>query len=208
MHGHDAFGAEPGLLVLTGVWLAMMTAMMAPVAAPWVLAFNRLESRNAVRRMQAIVSTFSFAAGYLTAWLAYSIAAASVQRTLLVLGLLDARHPWSSVVAASILAGAGLYQFAPIKRACLFHCRNPISYFLRRWRNGSTAGFHLGLAHGLFCVGCCWALMAVSLAVGMTDALWMIAIGAVVFVEQVVPLGDRLRAPLGVALIAAGLLRF
>jgi predicted metal-binding membrane protein len=177
------------MLALTGMWLAMMTAMMTPVAAPWVLAFNRLQSRDLVRRRHAIVSTAVFSAGYLVAWLAYSIGAAIVQRVLLSFGLLDARHPWSSVAAAGILVGAGLYQFAPLKHACLTHCRNPLS-------------------HGLFCVGCCWAIMATSLAVGLSSPVWMLVLTAVVFVEQVVPLGQHLRVPLGTALIVAGLLHF
>ena len=112
-----------------------------------------------------------------------------------------------SAVGAAILIGAGTFQFAPIKQACLTHCRNPITYFLTRWRNGPTGGFRLGLGHGLFCVGCCWALMALALIVGMTHVLWMVALTLAVFVEQVLPHGHRLRIPLGVALIAAGLLR-
>jgi predicted metal-binding membrane protein len=207
VHGHDTFTRDPGLLVLTGMWLAMMTAMMAPVAAPWVLAFSRFGSGGAVRGTRALASTLSFTAGYLAAWLLYSFVAAALQQTLLSAGLLDPQHPWSSFAGAGILMGAGAYQFAPIKRACLTHCRNPITYFLTRWRNGSTAGFRLGLGHGLFCVGCCWALMTLALVVGMTNVLWMIALTAAVFVEQVIPHGHRLRIPLGLALIAAGLLR-
>ena len=207
MHTHETFTSDPGLLVLTGMWLAMMTAMMAPVAAPWVIAFSRFGSGGAVWDARSVVSTLSFTAGYLTAWLGYSIVAAAIQRALVLVGVLDPQHAWSSVVAAAILIGAGAYQFAPIKRACLTHCRNPITYFLTRWRNGSAAGFRLGLGHGVFCVGCCWALMALALVVGMTNALWMIALTAAVFVEQVVQHGHRLRIPLGIALIASGLLR-
>jgi predicted metal-binding membrane protein len=206
VHAHDAATGGPGLLSLTGMWLAMMTVMMTPVAAPWVIAFSRCRSAAAARGANAVATLF-FSAGYLTAWLAYSIAAAALQRTLLTFGWLDAGHPWSSLVAGSLLIGAGAYQFAPLKRACLTHCRNPITYFLLRWRNGTTAGFRLGLGHGVFCVGCCWALMAVALVVGMTHVVWMIALTVVVFVEQVVPLGHRMRIPLGVALLAAGFLR-
>ena len=146
MHTHETFTSDPGLLVLTGMWLAMMTAMMAPVAAPWVIAFSRFRSGGAVWDARSVVSTLSFTAGYLTAWLGYSIVAAALQRMLVLVGVLDPQHAWSSVVAAAILIGAGAYQFSPIKRACLTHCRNPITYFLTRWRNGSdhrliVAGF-------------------------------------------------------------------
>jgi predicted metal-binding membrane protein len=193
--------AGPGLLTLTGMWLAMMTAMMAPVAWPWIVAFQRFGADARARSAGAVAATLSFSSGYLVAWLGYSILAAALQRGLTALGIFDG-HPWSSAVRAGILIGAGAYQFAPLKRACLSHCRNPITYFLTRWRNGPTAGFRLGLGHGVFCVGCCWALMATALAVGMANLWWMAALTAVAFVEQVIPHGDRIRVPLGIALIA------
>jgi predicted metal-binding membrane protein len=105
-----------------------------------------------------------------------------------------------------VLIGAGLFQFTLLKRACLTHCRNPLSFLLARWNNGPIGGYRLGLSHGWFCVGCCWALMATTLVVGMSNLWWMLAVTAAVFVEQVVPRGHLLRVPLGVALVGAGLL--
>jgi predicted metal-binding membrane protein len=189
------------------MWFAMMTGMMAPVAWPWVRAFQRVDGDRRLGRAGALASTLTFSSGYLTAWLGYAIAAAALQMALLPSAAHGDRLPWSSMASAVILMGAGVYQFAPAKRACLTHCRNPLTYFLRRWREGRIAGFRLGFGHGLFCVGCCWALMLTALVVGMSHVGWMLALTAVVFTEQVVPHGHRLRAPLGIALIASGLVQ-
>lgn len=187
MPAHHAFVA----LVL--MWLAMMTAMMAPVAWPWVRAYARIDARPA--------AVAGFGSGYLAAWLGYSVGAALVQ-----LALARAGAAIVGMAGGALLVVAGLYQLASLKRACLTHCRSPLTYFLARWRSGPAGGFRLGIAHGLFCVGCCWALMLTALAVGVMNLWWMAALAAVAFVEQVVPRGDRLRVPLGVALVSAGLL--
>ena len=181
---HDHAVSAPGFGASVAMWFGMMTAMMAPTVWPWIRSFARFGG-----------STASFASGYLASWLAYSIAAAAAQ---------IAFHP-SASFASAVFVAAGVYQLAPLKRACLAHCRNPISFFLARWRNGPAGGFRMGVEHGLYCVGCCWALMATTLAVGMANVGWMAALGAVAFVEQVVRRGDVLRVPLGLALIAAGL---
>ena len=212
MHDH-AGNAGAGLIALTGMWFAMMIAMMAPVAWPWVVAFQRFGSKDGRDHVPgrsaaaSTLSTLSFAGGYAAAWGAYSVAAAGLQGALTAMGLLDPRHRWSSIAAAAILAGAGAYQFAPLKRACLAHCRSPLTYFLMRWRNGPTAGFRLGFGHGIFCVGCCWALMATALVVGMSSLWWMLALTAVAFVEQVMPLGAQVRFALGITLLAAAALQ-
>jgi predicted metal-binding membrane protein len=153
-------------------------------------------------------ATARFAAGYLLAWLAYAIGAALLQRVLLRTALMP---PASDVViprvGAVILLVAGLYQFAPLKRACLTHCRTPLGYFLTRWRNGPMGAFRMGLQHGLFCVGCCWALMATAFAVGVMNVWWMAALGVLAFVEQVAPQGQMLRRALGTAFLVAGIWR-
>jgi predicted metal-binding membrane protein len=176
----------------------MMALMMAPTAWPWMAAFRRVVDRSAM-------ATAAFAAGYLSAWLAYAAAAGVAQAGLVRVDVLDgssAARPW---LAAAILVGAGVYQLVPLKRACLTHCRNPISYLLQRWHDAPRSGFRLGFGHGVYCVGCCWALMATMLAVGMTHVWWMGALAAATFIEQVVPHGHRARVPLGLALVAGGL---
>ena len=172
-------------LPLTGMWFAMMTAMMAPTVWPWVAAFNRFGGNTAL-----------FSGGYAAAWLLYSLAAASIQMLL--------PHELSTGLTASILLAAGAFQFAPLKRACLMHCRNPLTYFLVHWRNGASGSFGMGLHHGLFCVACCWALMATTLAVGVMSLWWMAAVAATTFAEQVSPRGEHVRIGVGLALIAGG----
>jgi predicted metal-binding membrane protein len=166
----------------------MMTLMMVPTVWPWVGAFNRFGGNRAV-----------FSSGYAAAWLLYSIAAASIQLLL--------PHELPKALAAAILVTAGAFQFAPIKRACLMHCRNPLTYFLTRWRDGASGGFRMGFGHGLFCVACCWALMATTLAVGVMSLWWMSALAVVTFAEQVSPSGNRVRILAGVALLVGGALR-
>lgn len=184
----------------------MMAVMMAPVVWPWVLAFHRFGGGADGRRARA-VSTASFSSGYLTAWLFYAVGAALLQVLLLRAGAVDSLRGLAPAAGAGVLVIAGAFQFAPLKRACLMHCRNPLTYFLTRWRDGPAGAFRMGLGHGFFCVGCCWALMATALAVGVMNMWWMAALTAATFAEQVLPRGDRLRVPLGVALVAAGVLR-
>lgn len=189
-HAHHA-----GYLALVVMWQVMMTAMMAPVVWPWVHAYSRLDSRPLGR--------VGFSGGYFVAWLGYSAAAAALQ-----FAWLRAAPVAPPALGAAILAGGGLYQFAPLKRACLTHCRNPLTWFLARWHGGPAGGFRLGLGHGAYCVGCCWALMLTALALGVMSLGWMAVLAAVAFVEQVVPRGDLVRVPLGAALVSGGLLRW
>jgi predicted metal-binding membrane protein len=205
-HAPDALAFWP----LTLTWLVMMAAMMAPTAWPWVRAFQRFAGIDDLSgRARRLAATLQFAAGYLVAWLAYSAAAALAQIALRSGGMPDhATGSAASRAGAALFLVAGLYQFAPLKRACLTHCRSPFSFFLARWRNGPASGFRLGAQHGLYCLGCCWALMATALAVGAMSVGWKIALGAIAFVEQVAPYGYTLRRPLGIALVAAGVWRW
>lgn len=173
---------------LAGMWFAMMTAMMVPAVWPWVAAFNRLGGNTAL-----------FSGGYAAAWLFYSLAAAAIQLWL--------PHELSTGVTASIFLAAGAFQFAPLKRACLMHCRNPLTYFLVHWRDGAAGSFGMGLHHGLFCVACCWALMATTLAVGVMSVWWMAALAVAAFAEQVTPWGERVRIGIGIALLSGAALR-
>jgi predicted metal-binding membrane protein len=203
MTGHAHFTA--GLVPLASMWLAMMAAMMAPAVWPWVWAFRRFAGGA---HGAGTFATAQFASGYLVAWAGYAVAAALLQRALLQRGLMqpsgDAVAP---EVAAVIFVLAGVYQFAPLKRACLTHCRTPLGYFLTRWRDGPIAAVRMGLHHGLFCVGCCWALMATAFAVGVMNVWWMAALGLAAFLEQIAPHRYRLRHAVGGALLAGGILR-
>jgi predicted metal-binding membrane protein len=202
-HAHTALGAAFWPLAL--MWFAMMAAMMAPTAWPWVRAFRRFSGTEGGAKSAA---TAAFAAGYLLAWLGYGIGAALLQQTLQRMALL---HPPGDVAVTRtggvILLIAGLYQFAPLKRACLAHCRTPFGYFLTRWHDGPIGPLRMGLHHGLFCVGCCWALMATAFAVGVMNAWWMAALGVLTLAEQVAPQGHLLRRASGVGFLATGIWR-
>lgn len=201
---HGVGFASTGPVSLGVMWFGMMAAMMTPTVWPWIVAFDRL-GRDGRGPLERGVGVLSFSSGYLVAWLLYSVAAVLVQLSLQRSGAL-VDHKLASMFGTGVFLAAGLFQFAPVKRACLMHCRSPISYFLARWRNGPVSGFRMGLGHGVFCVGCCWALMATALAVGTMNLWWMAVLTVAVFAEQVLPQGDRVRRPLGVALIVAGLL--
>jgi predicted metal-binding membrane protein len=178
---------------LVTMWFGMMTLMMAPTAWPWATTFSRMSSPSSV--VSSFSQTTVFLGGYASAWLFYSLAAATIQLLL--------PHELPAALGASILFVAGTFQFTPIKRACLMHCRNPLTYFLTRWRDGASGGFRMGFSHGLFCVACCWALMATTLAVGVMSLWWMAALAIVTFAEQVSPWGDRVRLGVGVLLLVA-----
>jgi predicted metal-binding membrane protein len=178
------------------MWFGMMTLMMAPTAWPWATTFSRMSSPSSV--VSNCSQTTVFLGGYAAAWLFYSLAAASIQLLL--------PHQLPNALGASILFTAGAFQFTPIKRACLMHCRNPLTYFLTRWRDGASGGFRMGFGHGLFCVACCWALMATTLAVGVMSLWWMAVLAFVTFAEQVSPWGDRVRVIVGIGLIGASAL--
>ena len=206
MHGHDGAPGAAGFWLLTVMWFGMMTAMMAPTVWPWAQSFHRLSDRESGRSFRA---TVAFVAGYLLAWFAYSLGAASLQLVLQRAGMLGhATASMTTGLGAAVFLFAGLYQFAPIKRACLTHCRTPLGYFLSRWDDGPTGGFRLGVNHGLFCVGCCWALMATSFAVGVMNVWWMAVLAAIAVMEQVAPQGYRLRVPLGVGFVIAGIWQY
>jgi amidase len=196
-HAHGA-----GFAALAAAWLVMMTAMMTPAALPWLRAFATLTAGPTRSRARAAAA---FAAGYFAVWSAYSIIAAAAQLALQHTDWFDALHGrLAAPIGGAVLIAAGLLQFAPFKRACLTHCRNPLTYLMTRWRNGPPSGFRVGLSHGAFCVGCCWALMAAAFALGVMNLWWMLALTAIVTIEQVLPRGDRIGRGAGLAMAIWG----
>jgi predicted metal-binding membrane protein len=204
---HHGGHSDSNVISLAAMWLVMMIVMMAPVVWPWVRAFHRFDLSGR-RADGSSLATAEFIGGYIVAWSGYALVAAAVQIGLQKLQMFDVvgdrLGPWP---AATVLAAAGLYQLAPLKRACLTHCRNPMTYFLTRWRPGPAGGLRIGLAHGAYCVGCCWALMATAFAVGVMNTWWMAFLTAAAFIEQVSPWGARLRVPLAIAMGAAAAAR-
>jgi predicted metal-binding membrane protein len=184
-----------------GVWVTMMAAMMLPAVLPVVLLFARVSSER-LRRGQAAVGTPVFLAGYFTVWTAFGIAAYFLARWIGALHL-HALH-WEDggrYFAAGAIGLAALYQLTPLKRVCLKHCRSPLGIVLNHWRDGRLGAVRMGAEHGGWCVGCCWGLMLALFAVGVMSIAWMVIIAAAIFVEKVLPRGERLTWPLGALLI-------
>ena len=197
-----------------GMWLAMTGIMMGPVVYPWLRALWRMEARGgpgsavgaggvgARRGRFARAATIPFAGGYMLAWAGFSAAAAGVHAGLAAMSVPVPFAMDAPVLSATALGLAGAFQFTALKEACLSHCRSPAGFLLTRWRPGAGAAARLGIEHGLYCVGCCWALMALALAVGMINLVWMGLLMAVMVAETVLPFGARLTRPVGVALLA------
>jgi predicted metal-binding membrane protein len=201
---HPWSWVEAGSLAV--MWAVMMVAMMTPSAAPMILMFASVHRRRATEGRPA-VPTAVFVLGYLVVWTIFSVAAAVTQTGLHTAALLSpAMATTSPLLAGGLLIVAGVFQWTPLKRACLATCRSPLSFLMSRWREGRGGAFMMGLRHGLYCLGCCWALMALLFVAGVMNLLWVAAIAAAVLVEKVVPRGDLLSRLAGVALVAAGLL--
>jgi predicted metal-binding membrane protein len=190
----------PGAAYVAG-WVLMLTAMMLPTALPVLAILHRIAARRGHGgRLVALA-----AGGYLAAWIGFGIAAHLADAAL---GGLVRRSPWLTfngwAIGAAVLAGAGLFQFSTLKRRCLDRCRSPLGTVLGHWHGRSPAreAVALGLAHGIFCVGCCWALMLIMFVVGAGNVGWMLLLGLVMAAEKNLPVGRRLSAPLGVLLLA------
>jgi predicted metal-binding membrane protein len=188
------------LLAITVMWAVMMVAMMLPSALPMIRTFAALSVQHGERhRAQA------FLAAYLAVWAAFSIAATGMQWTLQAAGWLNPMiASTSAALNATLLVIAGVYQFTPLKQVCLAKCRTPAGFLLGEWRPGVGGGFVMGLRHGLFCVGCCWVLMALLFVGGVMNLAWIVALSVTVAIEKLFPSGARMSQWLGTALIVAG----
>ncbi len=184
------------------MWQAMVVAMMTPTVVPWISVFARLTAQTEDQGSSPR-AVGAFAGGYFVVWLGYSVAAAALQMALQGLGLL-ADHRVVLPLAGVVLVLAGSSQFLPLKRACLSHCRNPLTYFLARWKNRPTGGFRLGATHGAYCLGCCWLVMLSGFGVGLMNLAWMAVLTLVLCLEQVAPGVERIGQTAGLAMAAWG----
>jgi predicted metal-binding membrane protein len=185
-----------------GIWVTMMAAMMLPSAMPMVLLFSKASS-GATRRPG--LATGLFVTGYLIVWTGFGLVAYGLFR--LVRGLDTSHLAWDRegpVVAGAAIVLAGVYQLTPLKQVCLRHCRTPLSFVMHHWHSGRLGAVRMGIVHGAWCVGCCWALMVVLFAVGVMSITWMVVLAAIVFAEKVLPFGERAARVLAVVLIAFG----
>jgi predicted metal-binding membrane protein len=193
----------PAALYIGG-WLLMVTAMMLPTALPLLEIFRRTIAARSDRHRLLIL----LIAGYLAVWAGFGLIAHLVD---LGVQALVRESPWLTfnawAIGAGMLALAGLFQFSALKYRCLEQCRTPLAFVARHWRGASAAreAFVLGADHGLYCVGCCWALMLLMFVVGTGSVGWMLLLGAAMAIEKYLPWGRRLSAPLGFTLLACSI---
>lgn len=185
-----------------GMWIAMCVAMMLPTALPLVFAFARIHARLAPGTAVAVAA---LVAGFLAAWSAFAALAAAAHGALAASGrLTPAVALVDRELSAALLVAAGLYQFLPWKHACLRGCRSPIETLAEGWPADAAGAAALGLRSGAFCVGCCWAMMAATFAVGAMDLGWALAFSLLMLAEKTLPRGPALARWAGAALVAAG----
>jgi predicted metal-binding membrane protein len=198
---HSRLPVWAALLLFLLAWQAMITAMMLPSSLPLIRLFGVIgAAQPRAGRAQA-----AFLGGYALVWTGFGAAAflgdIGIHRGVHAWPWL-AMHPW--VVPGVTLAVAGMFQFSALKERCLTVCRHPAALLLRHYRRGAAAALRLGLRHGVFCLGCCWALMLVAFAAGVSNLAWMAAFTAVMVFEKTGPGGDRGAVPVGVALLSFG----
>jgi predicted metal-binding membrane protein len=169
-----------------------------------VLLFGSLARRSAHavpgHAMHALL------AGYLAVWMAFSLGATALQRALATTSILSPMMEVTSTRASAVLLlAAGLYQFTPLKNACLRICQSPLGFLMTRWRSGTWGAFRMGVDHGVYCVGCCWALMLLLFAGGVMNLTVIVALTAVVAIEKLARIGVHGAQAIGVVLIAAAM---
>ena len=188
------------------MWAVMMVGMMAPSAAPMILMYARVGRHgNAVGK--PLAATGWFAAGYVLSWIGFSLAATILQWTIERAALLDSRMTSvSNVLGGLVLIATGIYQWTPLKDVCLAQCQTPLQFLMRHggFRGDVPGSLLLGLRHGAYCVGCCWALMALLFVGGVMNVLWIALLSILVLAEKVTPFGRWVARAAGVVCVAAG----
>lgn len=194
------------LLLVAAMWAAMMVGMMVPSATPMVVAYTDWTRRGRADGSNA-AAVGAFLSGYVVVWLAFSLLAALLQLMLEGVGLLTAMGATSRPqLGGTVLVLAGVFQVTPWKESCLRRCRTPVGFLIAEWREGARGGLVMGVRHGIYCLGCCWALMAVLFVVGTMHLVWMALIAAFVLAEKLAPRALGVRYVAGAGLIGWGLL--
>jgi predicted metal-binding membrane protein len=211
----DMYGAMDGLsawmmtaawdaeyfVLMFGMWAVMMIGMMVPSALPAILLFGKVVAGKEA----PLARTYAFAGGYVLAWASFSIVATVLQWGLSQAALLSPMMVGTSAtLGAAVLIAAGIYQWTPLKQVCLTRCRSPMAFLSQHWRPGVGGALRLGALHGLYCVGCCWALMLLLFVGGVMSLLWIGAITIFVLLEKLAPFGVQGGKLSGALLVAAG----
>lgn len=187
------------------MWVVMMVAMMTPSALPVILMYQTVRRRQN-KENNLLASTWLFLLGYLVTWTGFSAAATLAQWGLHSAALLSPNiASVSPLLGGALLIGAGVYQLTPLKNACLSHCRTPMGFLLTEWRDGKLGPLVMGMRHGLYCVGCCWLLMALLFVGGVMNLVWVALIAGYILIEKVAPAQLWLSRISGIAVMAWGL---
>jgi predicted metal-binding membrane protein len=190
-------------ILILAMWCAMALAMMLPTAGPMVATYAEI-AETAARKGEAAASPLALIAGYVVVWLGVALALAALQLALARLSLLDSAMATASpLFSGALFIAAGLYQFSALKHACVTQCQHPFRFFFANWTAAPRGVFRLGLRQGLYCLGCCWAMMLLMFAVGVMNVVWMAALGTVMTIEKL-STTTRFSRALGVAFILAG----
>ena len=203
--GRVSVAWAPVDVVLTFLmWIVMMVGMMVPSAAPMILVFANINRR---RRQQGnpYVPTAVFLSGYLLVWIGFSVAATLAQLALSLSFLLSPMMASANpVFGGALLLAAGVFQWSPLKNVCLRNCRTPMGFITNDWREGRRGALMMGLHHGSYCLGCCWALMGLLFLLGVMNLLWIAALAAFVLAEKVMPAGMWVGRIAGLGLLVWG----
>jgi len=210
MAGMDGWLMQPAVwtpayaVLIFAMWWVMMVAMMLPSAVPMLLLFSRVNRKDKAAGAP-LAPTAMFATGYLLVWSGFSAVATTLQWGLesarLLSPMMATTNHW---LGAGILVTAGLWQLTPLKAACLRHCRTPLGFLIGSWRDGWFGSLRMGLDHGVYCLGCCWFLMALLFFGGVMNLYWISGLAVFVLLEKTIPLGHWLGRLAGIALVAWG----
>ncbi len=186
------------------MWAVMMFAMMLPSVTPTVLIFDRVRGKR-VEAGRAHASTAAFVSGYLLAWVGFSLLATLANWGLHSGGAMTSMMgKVAPLTGGLLLIAAGVFQWTPLKNACLDHCRSPMSFLMHHWREGTRGAALMGLHHGVYCLGCCWMLMVLLFVLGVMNLPWVAVLTIVVLAEKTLPRGQVISRALGLVLIAWG----
>ncbi len=192
------------VLLILVMWTIMMVAMMLPSALPMLLIYRRVVASRGANALPGTL-TVVLAAGYLSAWVLFSIIATLAQWALHTAALIS---PMMVVrptpLGGVLLIAAGIYQWTPLKHACLARCRSPLTFLTTHWRGGARGAFVIGVRHGFYCTGCCWLLMAILFVVGVMNIAWIVVLTTLVIAEKVLPKGEWIARAAGIAIIVWG----
>jgi predicted metal-binding membrane protein len=188
------------------VWVVMMVAMMFPTAAPMILTFHQVQASKRARS-ETFVSTWVFVAAYMLVWaLSGVLAYAGAVGAEAAAAHAKLSGPTAARIGGLVLVVAGTYQLSPLKNVCLAKCRTPITFILTSWRDGTMGALRMGLAHGFFCLGCCWLLFLILFPLGIMNIGAMAVVTLLVFGEKALAAGDRIAKAAGIALILYGMI--